>query len=104
MRALLFTTAILLLTGCVSRYAILTVPAVSMTNASFEPGATYVDAGPVTAQYCTGDDAISSSDNNIGLIDEVVLKAQKQSGAKYLRDVTIMSDGSCVDVEATAMK
>jgi hypothetical protein len=98
------TAAVVMLSGCVSRYAILTVPAVSMTNASFEPGATYEDGGPVTAQYCTGDDSISSSDNNVGLIDEVVLKAQKESGAKYLRDVTIMSDGSCVDVEATAMK
>ena len=97
-------STLLTLAGCASRYALLTVPAVSMTNASFDPGGTYEDGGPVTAQYCTGDDAISSRDNNVGLIDEVVLKAQKGSGAKYLRDVTIMSDGSCVDIEATAMK
>jgi hypothetical protein len=90
--------------GCSARHTILTVPAVSMTNPSFDPGHTATAGEHVEAQYCRGDAPLASHDNNIGLIDEAVMKAQKQSGAQYLSDVTISRDGSCVVVEATAMK
>jgi hypothetical protein len=40
----------------------------------------------------------------VGLIDEAVMKAQQQSGARYLSDVTIYREGSCVIVDAMAMK
>ncbi len=94
----------LLLVGCASRYAILTVPAASMTHSSFEAGHTATEIGPVTAKFCQGDTPLSSQDHNVGLIDEVILKAEKQSEASYLKDVTILRDSSCVVVEATAMK
>ncbi len=56
------------------------------------------------SQFCTGDDPVVSKDANVGMIDEAVAKAQQQSGAKYLSDVTVSGDGNCVYVEGTAMK
>jgi hypothetical protein len=90
--------------GCNNRYTLLSVPAVSMTTASLHDGETAAAAGRVEGQYCTGDDPIVSKDDNIGLIDEAVAKAQQKSGAKYLTDVTIQRDASCVYVDGTAMK
>jgi len=95
---------LLVMSGCSARYAVLTVPAVSMTNPSFQSGAPGTAAGHVESTYCPGDDAITSQDKNVGLIDEAVMKAQKESGAAYLSDVTVYRDGRCVVVEATAMK
>ncbi len=91
-------------TGCSARYAILTAPAVSMTDPSFDPAFKGTPAGKVEAQHCPGDQTVSSHDNNVGLIDEAVLKAQQKSNAKYLSDVTISRDGNCIVVEATVMK
>ncbi len=102
MKALLLLVAVLG-TGCSAHYAVLTVPAVSMTEPSVEAGAAK-PAGRVESKYCPGDDPISSHDRNVGLIDEAVMKAQKQSGAAYLSDVTVYRDGRCVVVEGTAMK
>jgi hypothetical protein len=90
--------------GCSAHYKILSVPAMSMTVPSLPAGTAATAAGRVEAQFCTGDDAVVSKDANVGLIDEVVAKAQQKSGAQYLSDVTISGDGSCVYVEATAMK
>jgi len=91
--------------GCSTpRYPILTVPAVSMTRASTDEVSSAKAAGKVEAEFCTGDDPISSKDQNVGLIDEVIMKAQKQSGAEYLTDVVISTSGKCVMIEATAMK
>ena len=58
----------------------------------------------MSAEYCQGDDPITSNDHNVGLIDEAVMKAQKQSGAEYLGDVTISQKGGCVMVEGIVMK
>ena len=92
-------------TGCSAHYKILSVPAMSMTVPSIPEGsAPATAAGRVTSQFCTGDDPIVSKDSNVGMIDEAVAKAQQQSGAKYLSDVTVSGDGNCVYVEATAMK
>ena len=95
---------LLVMSGCSARYAVLTVPAVSMTNPSFQSGTSGIPAGHVESTYCRGDDPITSQDKNVGLIDEAVMKAQKESGAAYLTDVTVYRDGSCIVVEATAMK
>lgn len=90
--------------GCASRQTILTVPAVSMTHDSTPDGVHSSPAGHVEAEFCEGDDPLVSRDKNVGLIDEVVMKAQKQSGATYISDVTISQKGDCVMVEGTAMK
>lgn len=102
--ALVLLVAALSTVGCAARYTVLTVPAVSMTNPSFEADKPAVAGEHVEATYCQGDDPVVSHDKNVGLIDEAVMKAQKQSGATYLSDVTISRDGKCMVVEATAMK
>ncbi len=104
MKALLMLAGVLVATGCSAHYAVLTVPAVSMTEPSVAPGTAATPAGHVESKYCPGDDSLTSQDHNVGLIDEAVMKAQKQSGADYLTDVTVYRDGKCVVVEGTAMK
>jgi hypothetical protein len=95
---------ILAVTGCAaSRQTILTVPAVSMTTPSTEVGYSAQPGEKVSAEYCQGDDPVTSNDKNVGLIDEAVMKAQKKSGAAYISDATISQKGSCVMVEGTAM-
>ena len=104
MKALLVLAGVLVATGCSAHYAVLTVPAVSMTEPSIEGASSATPAGHVESKYCPGDDPLTSQDHNVGLIDEAVMKAQKQSGADYLTDVTVYRDGRCVVVEGTAMK
>jgi hypothetical protein len=90
--------------GCNNRYTILSVPAVSMTTPSLAAGTALQPAGRVEAQYCVGDDPVVSKDDNVGLIDEAIAKAQQKSGAQYISDVTISQDATCVFVEGMAMK
>src|SRR5512145_932419 len=97
----------LLLTAsaCTSpKYTILTVPAVSMTRPSMEAGKTATRGDKVSSRYCQGDDPITSTDQNVGLIDEAIMKAQKDSGAEYLSDVVISRQENCIVVDAVAMK
>jgi hypothetical protein len=89
--------------GC-GHYTILTVPAISMTTPSLPPGAVAAPAGRITSEFCPGDDPAVSHDDNVGLIDEAVARAQRKAGAQYLSDVTIASDGMCVYVDAMAMR
>jgi hypothetical protein len=75
-----------------------------MTRPSTEAGHVAQPGEKVNAEFCQGDDPITTTDRNVGLIDEAVMKAQKQSGADYIADVTISQKGGCVMVEGTAMK
>jgi hypothetical protein len=90
--------------ACAGRQAVLTVPAVSMTDSSFDRSSPGVSAGPVESKYCHGDETLVSHDSHIGMIDEAVMKAQAQSQSRYLKDVTISQEGNCMVVEATAMR
>lgn len=95
------------LSACAHRVNLLSTPAVSMTENSFESTYKAKEAGAVTAKYCTGDDAQSSSSkgtSQIGLMDEVIHKAQEQSGARYISNAQFFGEGSCVVLEGTAMK
>ena len=104
MSRLAFLVLATLATGCAGRYTVLSVPAISMTKTTFEPGYQATPGPHVSAQYCSGDKPIVSQDDNVGLIDEAVMKAQQQSGATYIADAVISRDGDCVIVEGTAMK
>jgi hypothetical protein len=90
--------------GCAGRYTILTVPAISMTNAAFDPSYRAAPGPRVEAKFCSGDDPIVSKDDHVGLIDEAVMKAQQQTGATYLSDVVIAREDECVVVTGTAMR
>jgi hypothetical protein len=105
MKTLTLALSTLCLVGaCASRHTILTVPAVSMSRPSMDADHVVHPGERVNAEYCRGDEPITSKDNNVGLIDEAVAKAQNQSGAEYLSDVTISQKGSCVMVEGVVMK
>jgi hypothetical protein len=95
--------ALMLCAGC-GRHLILAVPAISMTTPSLPPGTTASPGGRVQAEYCKGDPPLVSKDDNVGMIDEAVAKAQQQSGARYLSDVTISGDDGCIYVDGVAMR
>jgi hypothetical protein len=90
--------------GCSGRYTLLAVPAISMTSTTFPPGYRAAPGPRVEAKFCTGDKPVASKDDNIGLIDEAVMKAQQQTGATYLADVVISREDDCVVVDGTAMR
>ena len=97
---------VLLAFGCSYRVPLVGVPAASMKTKYLDEGATSTEIGPAKGQFCEGDDSITSDDDdyNVGLMDEALAKAEKDSGADYLKDVQFFSDGDCVFVEGTAMK
>jgi hypothetical protein len=84
---------------------VLSSPAVSMTNGYFEPGMKFAEAGPVNAQFCTGEDSqTSKGDLNVGFMDELIYRAQQSSGAKYIANAQFFAQGNCMLLEGTAMK
>jgi len=88
-----------------SRTLILSTPAVSMTDYSFPPGTTFKASGEVESTFCQGDDAITNKgDRNVGLMDEVIYKAQQDSGARYISQAQFFTQGKCMVLEGTAMK
>ena len=88
--------------GCTSRQALVTLPAVSMTTNSIAPGTSFTAANAeVEGQFCSGDDALASKDSNVGLMDEVTLKVQKESGADYFTNAQYWVEGGCVGLTAT---
>lgn len=92
------------LTACVSRYPLANVQAASMTHANSASQKTYSDLGPVETKYCTGDAASSTSGNQVGLMDEVTLLAQKEKGANYIFDANYFMEGGCIVLKGVAKK
>ena len=94
------------LVGCATpKTLILSTPAVSNTSNAFEPNAKFTDGGEVKSQYCRGDASISpGGDLNVGLMDEVISRAQKDHSAKYIANAQFFTQGNCVLLEGTAMK
>lgn len=91
--------------ACTSRLALVTLPAVSMTTASIAAGSTFTPANAeVEGQFCSGDDALVSKDSNVGLMDEVTMKVQKESGADYFTNAQYWIEGACVGLTATPVK
>lgn len=95
------------LVGCATpKTLVLATPAVSMTDNSFEAGRHFASNQEVKSQFCIGDDPISTSkgESNIGFMDELVLRAQKESGARYISNAQFFAQGNCMILEGTAMK
>jgi hypothetical protein len=74
--------------SCVTRTLMLDAPLVSMTKGP-KPKGGYKVGNDVKANYCSGDKAISTDESVVGMIDEVVYRAQKSSKASYIAEVTI---------------
>jgi hypothetical protein len=104
--AALAASAVLLTnSGCALRSPLMKAPLASVTVDSVDPTIKHQDLGPVEAKYCPGDEPLASTDkSNIGMLDEVIFRAQKDKGASYIREANFMTEGSCVVVEGIAMK
>ncbi|MCM2282929.1 MAG: hypothetical protein NDI61_13900 [Bdellovibrionaceae bacterium] len=90
--------------GCATRYPLLSTPAVSTTEKSFVSGYKAKPVGPVNARYCMGEDSIAGKKSTIGLMDEVIARAQSETKASYISDAQFFAEGQCVILEGTAMK
>ncbi len=77
-----------------------------MTDFSFPAGTKFTPAGEIKSQYCVGDDAQASSkdESNIGFMDELITRAQKDTHAKYIANASFFHQGNCMILEGTAMK
>ena len=81
---------------------ILDVASVSMTRYSIGEGEKLQELGNVSGQFCA--DSIHDK-GNIGLLDEAIKKAQASSGADFIHNTTVWSDGAgCVTVEGLGEK
>jgi type IV pilus biogenesis protein CpaD/CtpE len=107
MKIVISGLAVHLIIGCATaRTPLLTVPAVSMSELSFEPGYRGQKSSDIDTVFCPGDPRLASTmdDSTFGLMDEVVSKAQKESGAKYIAQAQFFKQGNCVALQGVAMK
>jgi hypothetical protein len=106
MRNLCFLAiAVVAMTGCATvRQPLLSTPAVSMTQDSVPKDSKTVDLGPVESKYCYGEPALSKKADSIGLMDEVILKAQQDKKASYIANANFSYEGTCIVLEGEAMK
>lgn len=82
---------------------ILSAGLVSMTERG-QTKAGLKEVGKVEATYCSGDEPIVSRDGEIGLIDEVVMRAQRDSQVTYIKNAQFYSQGACVSLEGTGLR
>jgi hypothetical protein len=94
----------ILATGCATRESLFSVPVISMTENSMAANSSAKAIGPVTSQYCRGQDAITGQGETVGFVDEVVMRAQKEKDAKYIREAQVFRKGDCYLLEGTAAK
>jgi hypothetical protein len=91
--------------GCALRSPLMKAPLVSETLDSVDPSVKHQELGPVSARYCPGEDPLVSRDKSqIGMLDEVIYRAQKDKNADYIRDADFSMEGNCVVLEGVAMK
>ncbi len=100
LRTLFVLPSFLSLIAC--SHTILTSPIVSMTKKSVPRGAKFTSKGPVDAEFCSNDTPVSGHKKAAGLMDEAILKGQKQSKSDYIRDAKISRTGAffpCITVQ-----
>ena len=89
------------LVGCAHRVKILDANAVSMTKYSLKKRQKTKEMKEVEGKFCP--DSFKQS-GRIGLIDEAVKVAQKDSGADFLTHAVFYREGNCVVATGTAVK
>jgi hypothetical protein len=90
-----------LLSGCAMRTKVLDAAAISMTRSNLNPGETLKEAGPVNGKFCVD---TWNDKGSIGLIDNAVTAAQKQSQVDFILSASFWQEGGCIDVEGTGAK
>lgn len=91
--------------GCTSsatRTRVLSAPLASMTHSKIPVGYRIKTGKAVSATFCHGDKPIVETGSIIGMIDQVLYKAQTENQATHLLDLLIMRDGDCVTAEANS--
>ncbi|MEY4064030.1 MAG: hypothetical protein RIR26_238 [Pseudomonadota bacterium] len=98
--------AIIPLTACLSdRDLIVSFPVASMTQASLPQGQAVTEGKEGNVKFCEGDKAISTKEATVGVLDELILRAERQSKSKFIRDVQLFrSAGSanCFELDYKA--
>lgn len=97
----LFLVAVFL-GGCCTEQVFFQASAVSMTKNSIE--GVLKEGKPVNTQFCQGDTPVSGGDSHeVGLMDEVILKAQKSAGnAPAIMNARFYTSCSCVVLKGNA--
>jgi len=94
------------LTGCLTdRDLIVSFPVASMTQASVPQGQAVTDGKEGNVKFCQGDKAISTKEVTVGVLDELIARAEHQSKSKFIRDVQLFrSAGSanCFELDFKA--
>ncbi len=95
-----------LLTACFSQ-KVLDAPIISMTLSDPPRGGKTVSN--VTGKYCIGDPPSAKKGNEIGLVDEATLDAQKKHKVDYLTNAIFIKEGgmfqaTCMTVTAKGLK
>ena len=102
MKNILIITALTLLVGCSHRVKILDVGAVSMSKYHLKKGQTATEKEmEAEGRFCPDP---FNQQGQIGMMDEAIKDAQKNSKADYLTNVTVYREGNCVVVTGTPMK
>jgi hypothetical protein len=61
-------------TGCAGRYTLLSVPAISMTNTTFDAGYHATPGPHVQAEFCHGDKPVVSQDDHCVIVEGTAMK------------------------------
>ena len=84
-------------------YLLVQMPAVSMGMRASQ-GQRATALGPVNAKFCYGEPPFVSQDGTVGLIDEAIAKAERQTGASYIADARFTQSCGCMVLDGTAMR
>ena len=97
--ALLLPLPLFALGGCCSPTPIFQAPVVSMTRANMS---SLKEGDSVSAKWCTGDDPVTGKSSTLGMMDEVIMKAQKKAHADAITNARFIQECSCLTVKGTA--
>lgn len=93
----------LLLSACCSKQQIMQAPVVSMTK---RHAPKRLEGGKsISVQWCTGDSPyINKGDNELGMIDQLIMKAQRKHRADFLVNSIFYQKCDCMIVDAEVPK
>ena len=104
-KTLLTSSILVMCSACATQRTLLTAPMVSMTDSNEAAPNSLKPAGNIESSYCYGDEPLATKNkNDIGLMDEVIFRAQQQSGAKFIQNATFIAEGKCLKLDGIAMK
>lgn len=92
--------------GCAHKYSLLNTHLVSVTETEIDETKAK-KVGDVSVRYCTGDTATAKENLDsyqVGLMDEVIHKAQEETKSSYIMDAHFKAQGNCIFLDGIAMK